>query len=459
MKRVLTTGPELALRSGMTEAVMGQGAPSVPPTEGPMGWRALGRRPRPEVLFPLAFYAVTSSVLLASGYPALRIVVLALAAVVQQFQYHLAFTCAGHDPRRCVNADPDRVAWRIALTQSSVLLTTGLAVAVTGGIRSPLLVTVLAAYLAAVAAVGDGFQTRLLLFATSAGVCVIALLPRTLTGPQMPEGAFGVLAALSVLGVGALLAPTLSIVRGRRDALARWRKDVAADALQRAQNLEQIGAKLAHELKNPLTAVKALIQLGLRTGSEASSHERLEIVDREVARMQDLLQNYLSFTRPLQEVMPRRIGLGSLVSDTLDVLSARADDAQVRLFAQGDAVVEADSRRLKEALLNLVANAIEATPPGWQVLVEVRSRGELAEIAVRDTGRGMAPDTLRRVGTPFFTTRAQGTGLGVVLARSVIAQHGGTLRYESEPGKGTLVSLTLPLVTTGAAGASRVARG
>ena len=438
---------------------MGQGAANGRPTEGTLGWRALGRRPRTEVLPPLAFYAVTSALLAAAGYPIARIGVLALAAVVQQVHYHLAFTCAGHDPRRCVNADPDRVAWRIALAQSSVLFATGLAVVATGGIRSPLLVTVLAAYLAAVAAVGDGFQTRLLLFATSLGVCAIALLPRSLTGPEMQGAAYGVLTALSVLGVGALLAPTLSIVRSRRDALARWRKDVASEALQQAQNLERIGAKLAHELKNPLTAVKALIQLGLRTPSELSSHERLEIVDREVTRMQDLLQNYLSFTRPLQEVTPRRTALGSLVSDTLDVLSARADDAQVRLFAQGDAVVEADSRRLKEALLNLVANAIEATPPGGQVLVEVRSLGDQAEIVVRDTGRGMAPDTLRRVGTPFFTTRDQGTGLGVVLARSVIAQHGGTLRYDSEPGKGTLVSLTLPRVTTGAGGAARTARG
>ena len=73
---------------------------------------------------------------------------------------------------------------------------------------------------------------------------------------------------------------------------------------------------------------------------------------------------------------------------------------------------------------------------------------EEIEIVVRDTGRGMAAETLRRIGTPFFTTRDDGTGLGVVLARSVIAQHGGSLRYESEPGKGTRVSVTLPRVPT-----------
>jgi two-component system sensor histidine kinase HydH len=126
------------------------------------------------------------------------------------------------------------------------------------------------------------------------------------------------------------------------------------------------------------------------------------------------------------------------------VLSARADGARVRLYAEGDATLEADPRRLKEALLNLVVNAIEATPPGGEVAVEVRPAGEGAEIVIRDTGRGMAAETLRRIGTPFFTTREEGTGLGVVLARSVIAQHGGSLRYDSEPGKGTQVRVELP---------------
>jgi two-component system sensor histidine kinase HydH len=104
----------------------------------------------------------------------------------------------------------------------------------------------------------------------------------------------------------------------------------------------------------------------------------------------------------------------------------------------------------KEALLNLVSNAIEATPPGGEVVVEVRSCAGQAEIVVRDTGRGMPPETLRRLGTPFFTTREDGIGLGVLLARSVIALHGGSLFYESEPGRGTTVRATLPSRTRAA---------
>jgi signal transduction histidine kinase len=169
------------------------------------------------------------------------------------------------------------------------------------------------------------------------------------------------------------------------------------------------------------------------------------VIEKEIARMQEILADYLSFNRPLQEVKPQQIDLGPLVADALLVLSAHADERRVRLTSQGDAVVQADPRRVKDAVLNLVANAIEATPPGGEVDVEVRSGGEEAEIVVRDSGRGMSPETLMRLGTPFFTTREDGTGLGIVLARSVVAQHGGCLRYESVPGKGTTATVKLPI--------------
>ena len=160
--------------------------------------------------------------------------------------------------------------------------------------------------------------------------------------------------------------------------------------------------------------------------------------------MQEIMQGYLSSRRPLEEMAPALVHLGPLVSETLLVLSTRADAAHVRLSSRGDAFLKADPRRLKEALLNLVANGIEATPPGGEVVVEVRPRADQIEILVRDTGRGIPPETLRRLGEPFFTTREEGNGLGVALARSVIALHGGSLCYESEPGKGTTVTAKLP---------------
>lgn len=208
--------------------------------------------------------------------------------------------------------------------------------------------------------------------------------------------------------------------------------------------VDQTGMKVAHELKNPLTAVKALVQLGLRNPTEGPSHERLAVVEKEITRMQEIVKAYLSSGRPLEEMAAGAIHLKSLVADTLLVLSARADAARVHLSSQGDALVEGDPRRLEEALLNLVGNGIEATPPGGHVFVEVCPGDDHVDIVVRDTGCGVPPEALPRLGTPFFTTRAEGTGLGVSLARSVIGLHRGSLHYESEPGKGTTATVRLP---------------
>lgn len=214
-----------------------------------------------------------------------------------------------------------------------------------------------------------------------------------------------------------------------------------------AASLEQLGIEVAHELKNPLSAVKALVQLGLREPREAASHPRLGMIEREVERMQELVKRHLASPRSpgRARLAPSRlVELAPLVSRVLLSLSAVASIGRVRLSARGEATVEAEPRRLEEAVMNLVANAIEATPPGGAVVVEVRQVGDEVEIAVRDTGRGMARETLARVGTPFFTTRQHGSGLGVVLARSVLAEHGGSLRYESAPGKGTTAVARLP---------------
>ena len=450
----------------MAAPTYGQACPNGSPAAAKRFVRSAPARPWREnaapLLLPVAYYLVVVGVLAAVGYPAWRLAIVALPAV-RQVNVHLFFArrrggkgCVT-DARQCVNLGPDRIAWFVVLFNSTLLLATALGAAVTGGIRSPLLVTLTAAYFAAVLVVGDRRQTRLLFGATAVAIGALALLPPAWTGPEVEGPLQGLLAAASVLGVGALLAPVHAIARKKRDELARARDEMASEALTRAESLEQVGSKVAHELKNPLTAVKALVQLGLRNPAEAPSHERLEVVEKEVTRVQAILQNYLSFSRPLQEVRPRLVELRPLVSDTLEVLSARADSARVRLYAEGDATLEADPRRLKEALLNLVANAIEATPPGGEVAVEVRPSGDGAEIVVRDTGRGIPAETLRRVGTPFFTTREDGTGLGVVLARSVIAQHGGSLRYESEPGKGTRARVTLPRNSRGGLHASGAA--
>jgi len=229
-------------------------------------------------------------------------------------------------------------------------------------------------------------------------------------------------------------------------AIDELRGERVNEALAQARRLQSVGAKVAHELKNPLAAIKGLVQLVSRSAADDHARERLGVVSSEVDRMETILREYLSFSRPLEDLHPAPLDLSALVADVVAVLSARAETGGVRLSQAGDAPhANADRRRLKEALINLVSNAIEATPSGGRVdVVLAPDDGGGACLEVRDTGRGISPDDMTRLGQSYFTTREGGTGLGFVLAKSAIDQHGGKLEVSSRLGEGTTIRVRLP---------------
>jgi signal transduction histidine kinase len=161
--------------------------------------------------------------------------------------------------------------------------------------------------------------------------------------------------------------------------------------------------------------------------------------------MRGILHEYLSFSRPFEKVSNEPVDLGALSDEVLLLLGPNAAKFGVTLRRRGDALLDADPRRLKEALINLVVNAVQATPRGGKVEIAIGQRDTTVEVAVRDSGRGMPPEVLEKVGTPFFTTRKEGTGLGVALARAAFVQHGGALEYSSTEGRGTTATGILPV--------------
>ncbi|MBA3460229.1 MAG: sensor histidine kinase [Deltaproteobacteria bacterium] len=228
--------------------------------------------------------------------------------------------------------------------------------------------------------------------------------------------------------------------------MAFLREERVSEAIAQLRRLQSVGAKVAHELKNPLASIKGLCQLVARTPESERTQERLAVVASEISRMETILGEYLSFSRPLEDLKPVTLDLNALARDVLDVLAGRADQAGVTLDLDGSAApVQGDPRRLKEALINLVSNAIEATPTGGRVVLRVRVASTGITLEVRDTGRGISAEDLERLGTSFFTTRPNGTGLGVVLAQGVINQHGGTLKYDSTVGHGTTATIHFPV--------------
>ncbi len=263
----------------------------------------------------------------------------------------------------------------------------------------------------------------------------------------------GIVAALAALAIAWTVvvvrasARRIEAAQGRaRVAMDRLRDERLNEALAQARRLQSVGAKVAHELKNPLAAIKGLVQLVGRSATDPRAVERIAVVQTEIDRMEVILGEYLSYSRPLEDLVPTPVRLPELVSDVVAVLSARAETGGISLVTSGTAPrpIQADRRRLKEALINLVSNALEATPSGGCVTVSIATDDDGATIDVTDTGRGISAADMTRLGQSFFTTREGGTGLGFVLARNAIEQHGGRLDVTSAVGEGTTIRARLP---------------
>ncbi len=393
-----------------------------------------------------AVYVFIVGVLALARYPTPRVLALAatLAASMATFVVWLSRNCSCSVPR-------------VTSAQSETLQTLPrfllmfVALGLTGGVRSPLLPATLLPFSDLVIKNGWSPTAKSILVLIAGGLFALLVLPARWFGPDVPQPAYWLVLLAILVTAGAWhtrYALLLTRTVGESACqLGRAREEMVYRAVARAREMEQIGLKLSHELKNPLAAIKGLVQLSARAACDPDSAEQLRVVAAEVDRMESILKEYLSFSRPFEALQPKPVALGALADEVLSLMDARAASAGVALRRRGDAVIQADPRRLKDALFNLVGNAVEATPKGGKVEVEIDELDRAARIAVRDSGRGMPPEVLDRIGTPFFTTRDEGTGLGVVVARATFAQHGGSLVYSSEPGRGTTAVGTLPMMS------------
>jgi signal transduction histidine kinase len=347
-------------------------------------------------------------------------------------------------------SDDQRVASAfIMMSVAAQLFVVGSA-ALTGGVHSIFIPGTVMPAIVSLLFFGPQAVARWVALGNALLIVAMVSLPAEVVGPQLPTSQYtiGIMISLTwFLFMLHLLVGKLSVVASRAgESMACLREERLSDAEAQLRRLQSVGAKVAHELKNPLASIKGLCQLVARTPESERTQERLTVVASEISRMETILNEYLSFSRPLEDIKPEAIDLNALARDVLDVLDGRAVGAGVSLALEGAAPrVQGDPRRLKEALINLVSNAIEATPSGGSVTLRVRSTAGGVQLDVRDSGRGITPEDLERLGTSFFTTRANGTGLGVVLAQGVITQHGGSLAYASTVGKGTTATITLPL--------------
>jgi signal transduction histidine kinase len=231
-----------------------------------------------------------------------------------------------------------------------------------------------------------------------------------------------------------------------------------AELARRAQVTEKLAAVgtmtagLSHEIRNPLNA--AALQLSvlerrlrrLPEGQQGPLLEPLLLVRDEIRRLDHILEDFLQFARP-REFRPTSVEVGPLLRRVVDLLSGQAETRKVRLELVGEGTtsrVMGEEERLRQVLINLALNALDATPAGGVVQVSAGESPDRVWLMVDDSGPGIAPELRDRIFEPFFTTKAEGSGLGLSIVHAIVTQHGGTLEVASAPTGGARFILRLP---------------
>jgi PAS domain S-box-containing protein len=212
--------------------------------------------------------------------------------------------------------------------------------------------------------------------------------------------------------------------------------------------LGQLAAGIAHEIRNPLTALKGFVQL-LKSKSDENS-EYYEIMKSEIERINLIVSEFMFLARPASDNFQKK-NVFSLVSHTITLLESQAAMTNVQIqtrFESESVSISCVENQIKQVFLNLLKNAIEAMPAGGDVFVEIHVAHAEKMVIIRfvDSGKGIAPEDLAKLGEPFYTTKETGTGLGLMLSYNIIHGHKGKINISSELGKGTIAEVVLPLV-------------
>ena len=243
-----------------------------------------------------------------------------------------------------------------------------------------------------------------------------------------------------------LLAPLRSQLRQSRAIIQRHEK---------LASLGTLAAGLAHEIRNPLTAINVRIHSLKRSLTQGSSeHEDATVIDSEIRRLAGIVQEFLQFARPAEPKFVT-VSADSLLARVQRLLAGQLEKSAIQLTLESppDVWIRVDPQQVEQALINLVQNAAESI--GRDGKIRLCARADKARLAgrarpvvaleVRDTGKGIPPEVQKRLFDPFFTTKEEGTGLGLSIAARIVEQQGGTLQFKTELNRGTTFAIVLPL--------------
>ncbi|MGO8712304.1 MAG: two-component system sensor histidine kinase NtrB, partial [Rhizomicrobium sp.] len=250
----------------------------------------------------------------------------------------------------------------------------------------------------------------------------------------------------------------MSDMTDTRSRLERSRLRLAA--AEKLASVGRLAATVAHEIRNPLTAIKMwLFSIQEAAESDADLCRKLGIISEEITRLESIIRKFLEFSRPMElKCRPQEVSL--VIGQTLGLLEPRLKEGKIRVTSEpsgGLPAVMADTDKLKQVLINLLGNAADAMQQGGEIrlatAVEKDADGRrMVVVRIGDTGLGIPQDVQSRIFEPFFTTKDTGTGLGLCIAAHIMARHGGSLVLESSTEAGTTFAVWMPIVPEGTHG-------
>ena len=230
-----------------------------------------------------------------------------------------------------------------------------------------------------------------------------------------------------------------------------------AERHEKLASLGVLAAGVAHEIRNPLTAIKTRVfTLQRRLDAATPAAEDAAIIEREIERLERVVRDFLLFARP-GEPEPGTLTPRELFREICELLAPELAQHAIELHAEDggdDTTFRADPQQIKQVLINLIRNSAESIDHDGRIVLRARrdrlplagERREVVVLEVEDTGAGIPAEVRERLFDPFFTTKPAGTGLGLSIAMRILERHGGTLQFQTAPGSGTTFGLVLPLL-------------
>ena len=211
----------------------------------------------------------------------------------------------------------------------------------------------------------------------------------------------------------------------------------------------EMAARMAHEIKNPLASISGSAQvLSSLGGLDTTGHRLLNILVDESRRLSTILDEFLDYSRP-QQATHKPCNIAAMLRDCMDLLRRSAeitDRHELQVEAPDEIIVHGEEHLLRQLFWNLSRNAIQAMPDGGRLTVSAERRKSSAILVWSDTGVGMSDDVRQRAFEPFMTTNPHGTGLGLAVVYTAVEDHGGSIDIDSAPGRGTTITVALPLL-------------